>query len=101
MILSAKILSIDHACDKAIELPLLKHRIHSEHQPSLEIFVDHVRQQRLELKLDISLMVQASVLTIRQGRIEEVLLGRYSGEASLECNGVVLIEAVTTDLDLG
>ena len=86
---------------RAAMVPLLEHTLESSHEAKLTPVVNG---QRLpwSIKFDVVLQIEleAGVLKIRDGKIEEVRFGSATGSGSIEYKGVAIIERKMAPFEL-
>lgn len=79
---------------------LAAHRIHSVHQPQVDVLVDGARVGEVRFRLDLEVLVRALVATVRHGRLATVESGRCRLSARLSCFDITLC-AHERELDVG
>lgn len=80
---------------------LLEHEITADYHPVLEVSWNGKSFPKQTFDLGLSVRLEGCVLTIKGGRIEEVLPGTCQGKAVLKWKESVLAKAETSKTDLG
>ena len=81
-------------------VPLLDHRITSNHEPAVELFLGDQRLCELSFKIALSLQLKGVSLAIAGGRIEEVRSGVCLGDGEFSMAGQSLIKRKTPEFAL-
>ncbi len=81
-------------------VPIVTHRITSEHHPGLDIMVGPARVATVKLDVDLEVVLEAVVLKVQAGRIREVMTGAFQGEGTIKCRGKTLIARSTPKYNL-
>lgn len=79
---------------------LASHHIRSVHRPQVEVLVDGLPVGSVPFELELDVVVQALVATVRAGRLAEIECGHGRLTASLSCVDFT-IAAREDDVDLG
>jgi hypothetical protein len=93
--------------DQTVLVPLVEHKIESEHHPHIDIMIDDKPIAKLEFQIDIELMLKGMVLKIRDGKIKDVKMGSCEGKGSIKCGESVILEkemepfSLPSSIDLG
>lgn len=86
--------------DRSYLVPLAEHVIKSDHRPSLEILLNGELVGKIELQMNISLILKGFILTIQGGRIKAIHTGECQGAGALKCEDLVLIEKKSSSFRL-
>ena len=93
--------------DQTILVPLVEHKIESEHHPHIDIMIDDKPFAKIEFQIDVELLLKGMVLKIRDGKIKEVNVGSCEGKGSIKCGEYVILEkemepfSLPSSVDLG
>lgn len=79
---------------------LAEHKLHSSHKPYLEIRVNGEKVGQVRAEVQLELLIQAAVLKIEGGRIQEIRTGSLRGEGSFSVEGIRLLEAKSKEIAL-
>jgi hypothetical protein len=78
---------------------LAEHRITSIHRPNVEIVVDNVEVSEIDLKIELTIELEAVCGVVSAGRLIALRSGRAAIRAALWCEGV-LMKSSMKELDL-
>lgn len=81
-------------------VPLLEHTIESSHEPYIQVLRANVPIVKVKFKVSIEIAVEALVLRVRAGRIQEIAAGRFIASGSLGCEGVTVAEKSLKPLNI-
>ena len=78
---------------------LLRHKIRSKQQPTIDVDVDGVAMPILELEVEVELEVASAELVIERGAVSAVRTGPTRGKATLSASGVTLAQQQFSPVD--
>jgi hypothetical protein len=81
-------------------VPLAPHTVASKHRPFIELALGEKAIGALEFEVELSVKLEAAVLTIRDGKFREIATGEAEVEASLSCEGSTLVKRELGDYKL-
>jgi hypothetical protein len=93
--------------DQTVLVPLVEHKIESEHHPHIDIVIDDKPFAKIEFQINIELTLKGMVLKIQDGKIKEVKMGSCEGKGSIKCGESVILEkemepfSLPSSIDLG
>lgn len=76
---------------REIFLQLSEHKIESTHSPYIALMKDGAEIAKVPFELSIDLLLQAAVLRLRDGAVQDIQTGRVKGKAVLKCFGAVVL----------
>lgn len=77
---------------EAFLVHLAEHKLHSSHQPYLEIRVNGETVGRIRAEVALELRIEAAVLKIEAGRIREIRAGSCHGQGRFSIEGIRILE---------
>lgn len=82
-------------------VPLLEHTVVSKHSPTIQPVVNG-KELPIKLKFDVvlKLKMKGAMLSIRDGKIMEILVGSCIGSGSIQYSGVTILEKETAPYTL-
>jgi hypothetical protein len=80
---------------ETIMVPLATHTIRSVHKPYVEILAGDEPVGRVDFEIDLELVLEGVLLSIRGGKIVEMRIGSCQGKGSASCEGIVLAKRET------
>ena len=86
--------------DQTILLPLAHHEIRSVHKPYVDVLLDDKPIGRVTFTVDLRLLFDGVVLTIRDATIWEVKAGTCEGRGALKCGEITLADKQIVKFDL-
>jgi hypothetical protein len=86
--------------DQTILLPLAHHEIRSVHKPYVDVLLDDKPIGRVTFTVDLRLLFDGVVLTIRDATIWEVKAGTCEGRGALKCGDIELANKQIVKFDL-
>ena len=81
-------------------LQLAEHEIASKHEPYLALLKDGAEIGRLKFSVSLEIVVQAAMLRIRDGAIQEIEAGRVKGKGTVKCGRVKILEKALEPISL-
>lgn len=78
--------------DQTVLVPLVEHKIGSEHHPHIDIVIDDKPFAKIEFQINVELTLKGMVLKIQDGEIKEVRMGSCEGKGSIKCGESVILE---------
>jgi len=79
----------------------LEHRtISSSHEPHVDVLVGSRRVAEIHFTVELELEIDSVILTIQDAKIKEIATGKCLGKGTLKCEGVVLVEQSTREIEL-
>lgn len=78
--------------DETFLLSMAKHSIQSKYKPSIEMLVNGTALDSLPFEIVVQLALEGLVLTIKNGRITELRLGKCQASGKIGCRGYPLFE---------
>lgn len=85
---------------ETIMVPLATHTIRSIHKPYVEILVEDKPIGTIAFEIDLELTLEGVLLSIQNGKIMEVRIGRCQGKGRVRCEEVVVAERETKEFPL-
>lgn len=85
---------------EAFLVHLAEHKLHSSHEPHLEIRLNGEEVSRIHAEIRMELLIEAAVLKIQAGRICEVRTGSCQGKGSFSIEGIRILEKKTREIEL-
>lgn len=73
-------------------LQLAEHEIASKHEPYLALVKDGQELGRVTFSVSLEIVIQAAMLRIRDGSIQEIEVGRVKGKGAVKCGKVKILE---------
>ncbi len=89
-----------HPPGESSQVPLAAHTVSSHHRPFIEIVLGEKAIGALEFDVEVSVTLEAAVLTIMDGKFREITTGDAGVEASLSCEDSTLIKRELGDYRL-
>jgi FHA domain len=86
--------------DQTILLPLAHHEIRSVHKPYVDVLLDDKPIGRVTFTVDLRLLFDGVILTIRDATIWEVKAGTCEGRGALKCGAIELVNKRIVKFDL-
>ncbi len=86
--------------DETVLVELAQHTIRSSHSPHLDVMVGESRVQRIDFDLELTLDIEAAVLTVRDGKIWAVSLGSCKGAGELSYKGCSILQRESRALSM-
>jgi hypothetical protein len=86
--------------DQTFLLPMEKHTVKSDHNPSLDICINGQQIGTIGFTVSVSLLLEGLILKIQDAKIKEVHIGKCSGEGSIMCESLVIIQKKSPDISL-
>ena len=81
-------------------LQLAEHEIASRHEPYIALLKDGEEIGRLKFSVSLEIVVQAAMLRIRDGAIQEIEAGRVKGKGTVKCGRVKILEKAIAPISL-
>lgn len=78
--------------DETVLVELAQHTIRSSHSPHVDVVVGESRVQRIDFDLELTLDIDAAVLTVRDGKIWAVSVGSCKGSGELSYKGCSILQ---------
>ena len=79
----------------------LEHRtISSSHEPHIDVLVGSRRVAEIHFAVELALEIDSVILTIQDAKIKEIATGKCVGKGTLKCEGAVLVEQKTREIEL-
>jgi hypothetical protein len=76
-------------------VPLATHTIRSVHKPYVEILVGNEPVGKVDFEIDLELVLEGVLLSIRGGKIVAMRIGSCQGKGSASCEGIVFAHRET------
>ena len=86
--------------DKTFRVPLVEHKITSNHTPHVDIRMNDQKVGSIDFAVNIEIAIKAMALEIQNGRIKKIHAGDCKAEGRFLCEGVLLAERESKPLDL-
>ncbi len=86
--------------DRISVIPLIEHKILSQHEPKLKILLNHHDIGELSFVVKFTFKLEGVLIKIQYGKIQAVLAGKCKGVASISYEGVKLEEKQIVEFDL-
>jgi len=91
---------INEKSDDVAIIPILTHKVQSEHNPKLIILLNNVKIGELPLTVKFAFKLTGVLLKIQYGKIQAVLAGKCKGISSLAYQNITLEEKTIATFDL-
>jgi hypothetical protein len=85
---------------EAVLVPLLEHTIESSHDPYIQVSRGNVPILKITFSVSLEILIEALVLKLRSGRIQEIATGQFTASGTLKCESVTIVEKVCQPLNL-
>ncbi len=86
--------------DVSVLVPLVEHKIKSEHKPYLEILINDKSIGKINFNINISLTLKGIILKIQDGKIKEIKTGSCKGKGILKLEDFVIMEKESESISL-
>ncbi len=89
-----------HPADETISLPMVDHRIETTLRPCLDVVIGARPPIRIAFEITCGLELKGLVVKIQDATIRTIRIGSCRAKGSVKCEGVILIQRETRELDL-
>lgn len=89
-----------YPANKEILVPLVKHKVKSEHTPYVEISLNQTPVCQIKFEIELELELEGVILKIQAARIQEARISTCKGKGEIKCEGVKIKEKELQKINL-